>query len=78
MFELEQQQSQGDTFLLRFNGANIELQASGVTTELLLYLSMIEMFGWSYYEKMKINYNLPLPPQLESIINLELMRKETE
>jgi hypothetical protein len=78
MSELEQQQSHGDTFLLRFNGANIELQSSGVTTELLLYLSMIEMFGWSYYEKMKINYNLPLPPQLESIINLELMRKETE
>ena len=82
VFELEQkddsERNPQDTFLFRFNGANIEISSSMVTTELLLYLSMIEMFGWKYYEKMKTDYNLPLPHQLESIINLELMRKETE
>jgi hypothetical protein len=41
-----------------------------------LYLSMIEMHGWKYYERMKVNYNLPLPPELESIVNVECMRRE--
>jgi hypothetical protein len=44
--------------------------------DLLLYLSMIEMHGWKYYERMKVNYNLPLPPELESIVNVECMRRE--
>lgn len=77
-FELEEALGEPATFMFRFNGSNIEMQSEHVTTELLLYLSMIEMYGWKYYQNMKVNYNLPLPPQLESIINMELMRKETE
>jgi hypothetical protein len=76
--EIESTLSESDTFIFRFNGANIEIPTQNVTTELLLYLSMIEMYGWKYYQNMKVNYNLPLPAQLESIVNMELMRKETE
>ena len=76
--EIESTLSESDTFIFRFNGTNIEMPTQNVTTELLLYLSMIEMYGWKYYQNMKVNYNLPLPAQLESIISMELMRKETE
>lgn len=78
--EIEENDSERseDTFIFRFNGTNIEMPTQNVTTELLLYLSMIEMYGWKYYQNMKVNYNLPLPAQLESIISMELMRKETE
>ena len=81
IFELEQKddsERSQETFIFRFNGTNIEMPNQNVTTELLLYLSMIEMYGWKYYQNMKVNYNLPLPAQLESIISMELMRKETE
>lgn len=76
--EIESTLAESDTFIFRFNGTNIEMPSQNVSTELLLYLSMIEMYGWKYYQNMKVNYNLTLPAQLESIISMELMRKETE
>lgn len=63
-------------FSFRFGVADIEIPLEHAKPDLLLYLSMIEMHGWKYYERMKVNYNLPLPPELESIVNVECMRRE--
>lgn len=70
------EQGRDGGFIFRFNQANIEIPVEHATNDLLLFLSLIEIHGWSYYEKMKVNYNLALPPELESLVNMELMRKE--
>lgn len=63
-------------FSFRFGVADLIIPIENAKPDLLLYLSLIEMHGWKYYEKMKVNYNLPLPPELESIVSVECMRNE--
>ena len=43
---------------------------------LSLILVMIELHGWRFYEKLKVNYNIGLPAELESIINVLCMEEE--
>jgi hypothetical protein len=80
-FEMDSDQIQpgvtgNGLFSFRFGVADIMIPVENAKPDLLLYLSMIEIHGWKYYEKMKVNYNLPLPPELEAIVSVECMRNE--
>ena len=57
-----------DIYNFRFRGENIACPMDWIDDNIILFLSLIEIHGWSYYQNMKTNYDMSLPKPLENII----------